>query len=165
MMSGKCEPGSCGLHCWCKIIARVLLALVFLYAGYHKLIDISGTAGYIASVGLPYAKMLAWVAGLVELIAGVLLVVGYFKRYAAYALIIFSIISTYFFHLKAAMAGDATQTIEVLKNLAIIGGLFLVSGCGECGSCGSCGNGTCGTCDAHTKEGEGKCEECKTNNK
>ncbi len=150
--------GKCGSHGWCKILIRALLAAVFIYAGYGKLTNIAGTAGYIASVGLPYATGLAWLSGLIEVIAGALLVAGFWKRYAAWALILFTIVATYFFHLKGVMAGDGMQIVQVLKNLAIIGGLSFFVGCHhKCGSCANCGGGTCSVCGASAKDGQTKC--------
>lgn len=159
-MIGKCESSSCGKcgGCWCKVAIRVLLAAVFIYAGYGKVTNIAGTAGYIAGVmgvSAGTATFFAWASGLVELVAGLFIVVGYFKRYAALALVLFTLVATYFFHLKGALAGGADagmQWVNVLKNLAIIGGLSMLGGChhGACGSgsCGgSCDGGSCGKCE------------------
>ena len=41
------------------LVARVLLALMFLDAGYGKIGGFAGAAGYIASKGLPMAQVLA----------------------------------------------------------------------------------------------------------
>ncbi|MFA6078025.1 MAG: DoxX family protein [Candidatus Paceibacterota bacterium] len=146
MMEGKCE-GMCGKgHCFCKVAIRVFIAALFIYAGYGKLTGIEGTAGYIASAGLPYPLFLAWAAGLLEVIAGVLLVIGSWgKRCAAWALIGFTVVATYFFHLKGWFAGDAGQMVSVLKNLAIVGGLLMLSGCPRCESsrCEACAGGKC----------------------
>ena len=49
------------------VVGRVLLALMFILAGFGKLTDIAGTAGYIASGGLPMASALAVLVGLLEL--------------------------------------------------------------------------------------------------
>ena len=159
MSSDKCA--SCGPRGWINILARVLIAAVFIYAGYGKVTNVAGTAAYIASVGLPYATVLAWSAGVLELVAGLLIVVGYFRRWAAWALIAFTLIATYFFHTKGAMAGDATQIIMTLKNLGLIGGLILVGGCSICGSCANCGREVCVDCGGPAKEGENKCENCR----
>jgi putative oxidoreductase len=145
---GKCE-GKCGGRCWCKVVIRVLIAAVFIYAGYNKLTGIEGTAAYIASAGLPSPVFLAWASGLIELVAGVLVIAGCWgRRYAAWALILFTVVATYFFHVKTG------QTVEVLKNLAIIGGLAMIAGCAKCGSCGGekCEGGDC--CKGQNKEGK-----------
>ncbi len=43
---------------------RLLLALMFILAGFDKLNDVPGTAAYIASAGLPFPTLLAMAAGL-----------------------------------------------------------------------------------------------------
>lgn len=162
---------NCGRwHKWSVILARVLIAAIFIYAGYGKVTNIAGTAGYIASVGLPAATFLAWASGLLELVGGILIVVGRWKKFAAWALAIFTLLATYFFHLKAAMGGDQMQIIMTLKNLAIVGGLMMIGGmvcCGwgsTSGTCGVCTGGTCGSCGGCSKEGESTCEDCKAKN-
>jgi len=145
MMGGKCEG-----KCFCGIIIRVLVAALFIYAGYGKLTGIEGTAGYIASAGLPYPIFLAWASGLLELIAGVLIVAGCWgKRCAAWALVLFTVVATYIFHFKGWLAGDATQMVAVLKNLAIVGGLMMIAGCPRCdsSSCEKCGGEKCESCN------------------
>ena len=151
--------GKCGSHCWWKVVIRVSIAAVFIYAGYGKLANIAGTAGAITAVmAWPYATFFAWVAGLIEFVGGILLATGYYKKWAAYALIVFTVIATYYFHLKGAIGGDAMQWVQVLKNLAIVGALAMFAGCGRCGSCGDCGDkGDCGNC----KDKNGSCGNCE----
>ena len=80
------------------LVARVLLALMFLLSGIGKLTGLDGTAGYIGSVGLPAPMLLALGAGLVEVVGAVLLIVGWQARWAALALAAFTLLATLFFH-------------------------------------------------------------------
>ena len=56
------------------LLGRLIFAAVFIMAVTFKLIDIDGTAAYIASAGFPLSKLLAWLAAIFELalIAGLL---------------------------------------------------------------------------------------------
>ena len=63
------------------IVARVLLALMFVLAGLSKFGDLSGTAGYIASKGLPMPTVLATATALLEFGAGLALMLGWRARY------------------------------------------------------------------------------------
>jgi putative oxidoreductase len=110
------------------LIARILIAVMFVGAGFEKLTDIAGTAGYIASVGLPAPKLLAVSAGLLETVGGVLLIVGWQARWAALALAGFTLIASFFFHNFWAQPADQQmmQQLMFMKNLAIIGGLLFV---------------------------------------
>jgi putative oxidoreductase len=110
------------------LLGRVLLALMFLDSGYGKIGGFAGTAGYIASRGLPAPEVLAGAALVVELVAAVLLVIGWKARWAAAALTVFTVVATAFFHNYWAMpeAQQMMQKLMFLKNLAVTGGLLLV---------------------------------------
>jgi putative oxidoreductase len=110
------------------VVARVLLALMFVLAGFGKLTDLQGTAGYIASGGLPAPMLLAAAAGVLELGAGVLLIVGWQARWAALALAAFTLVASVIFHNFWAVpqAQQMTQQLMFMKNLAVIGGLLFV---------------------------------------
>lgn len=65
-------------------VLRVFIGLIFLYHGIPKLLNISGTMSFFSSIGLP--GFLAVVVGIVEIVAGLALVVGFRTQLAAYAL-------------------------------------------------------------------------------
>jgi putative oxidoreductase len=110
------------------VVARILLALMFVLAGIGKLTGLEGTAGYIASKGLPAPMLLAAAAGALELGAGVLLIVGWQARWAALALATFTLVASFIFHNYWAMpeAQQMTQQLMFLKNIAVVGGLLFV---------------------------------------
>jgi putative oxidoreductase len=110
------------------LIARILLALMFVLSGISKLTGLEGTAGYIGSVGLPAPQLLAIGAGLLEVVAGVMLIVGWQARWAALALAGFTLLASLFFHNFWAMPADKAfmQQLMFMKNLAVIGGLLFV---------------------------------------
>jgi len=102
------------------IIGRLLIALIFIFSGAGKLMDIGGTETLMVAAGLPSG--LAIPAGLFELIAGLCLAAGFMVRLVAVLLAGFTALTILFFH---AQIGDPMQRIMLLKNLAIIGGLAL----------------------------------------
>lgn len=106
------------------LIARILLAAIFVLAGFSKLTSIGGTAGYIGSVGLPFPTLLAWGTAFFEIIAGIAIAVGFQTKLAAYALAAFSIVSAMIFHNNL---GDQTQFILFMKNFAMAGGFLALS--------------------------------------
>jgi putative oxidoreductase len=111
------------------VVGRVLLALMFILAGFSKLGNIAGTAGYIASGGLPMASTLAVLAGLLELVGGIAIAVGYQARWAALALGLFTLVATVLFHRFWAVPADQAfvQQLMFMKNLSVAGGLFVVA--------------------------------------
>jgi putative oxidoreductase len=110
------------------LIARVLLALMFLLAGLSKFGGLEGTAGYIASKGLPMAQLLAIATAALEVVAAVMLIVGWQARWAALALAAFTLLASVIFHNYWALPADQQmmQQLMFMKNLSIVGGLLAV---------------------------------------
>ncbi len=111
-----------------NLAARILLSAMFFMAGLSKIGAYAGTQGYMESQGVP-GFLLPLVIG-VEVIASVLLVVGWQTRYAAIALAVFTAAAALMFHLNFA---DQIESIMFMKNIAITGGLLLLAthGAGE----------------------------------
>jgi putative oxidoreductase len=114
------------------LAARVLLSLIFMLAGFSKLTGLEGTTAYIASKGLPMPTVLALASGLLELLAGLAVAVGFKARIAAAVLAAFTLVASVLFHNFWAMPADQVMVNQLMfmKNLAIVGGLLLVSAYG-----------------------------------
>lgn len=108
------------------LIGRVLLALLFLPAGFSKISGFEGTVGYIASVGMPMPEVAAVIALTVEIAGGLALIAGFGTRVAAFALAIFTLVASFYFHNFWAMPTDQQfiQQLMFFKNLAVTGGLL-----------------------------------------
>lgn len=115
-----------------SVLGRVLLALMFVLAGFGKLTNIQGTAGYIASGGLPAPMVLAVLVGLLELVGGLALVVGYRVRWVGLALALFALAASVLFHAYWSAPADQQMVAQLLfmKNMSVAGGMFLVSALG-----------------------------------
>ncbi len=100
------------------LVARILMAYIFIIAGWGKLSAYGATAGYMESMGVPAALLPVTI--LVEFGGGLALLFGFQARLAAFGLGIFSIITAFIFH----GADDQMQQINFMKNLAMSGGLF-----------------------------------------
>ena len=111
------------------LAARLLFVAMFLPAGLNKIAGFSGTAGYIASVGLPLASVGAVIAIVVEVAGGLALLAGFGTRIAAVVLALFTLVASVFFHAYwAAPEGQAmVQQLMFFKNLAIVGGLLALA--------------------------------------
>ncbi len=117
------------------LVARVLLALMFVTAGYSKIGGFDGTAAYIASKGLPLPSVLAALAIVVELGAGLALIAGFKARWAALLLAGFTLLASFIFHNYWALPADqqGMQMLMFMKNIAITGGLLMVVALGAGG--------------------------------
>ncbi|MDH1070712.1 DoxX family protein [Acinetobacter johnsonii] len=100
------------------LIARVLMAYIFLVAGWGKISAYSATVGYMESMGVPGALLPLTI--LVEFGGGLALLFGFQARFAAFGLGLFSIITAFIFH------DGAQDSINFMKNFAMAGGLFFL---------------------------------------
>jgi putative oxidoreductase len=110
------------LHSLAAPVGRILLALMFLFAGFSKISGYAGTQGYMESMGVPGALLPLVI--LLEVLGGLTLIFGWYTRITAFLLAGFTIIATLIFH---SNLGDQTQMLFFLKNLAITGGLLMVA--------------------------------------
>ena len=107
-------------------LARVMLALMFVMAGASKFANLEGTAGYIASGGLPMPAVLAVLTAALELLGGLALALGFQARFAALALAVFTVVASLLFHKFWAVPAEQVmmQKMSFFKNIAIAGGLY-----------------------------------------
>lgn len=104
------------------LLARLLLAQVFLVSGLEKLVTgYAATQRYMESMGIP-GFLLPLVIAL-EIGGSLALIAGFLTRWAALALAVFSLVAAATFH---SSFGDQTQTIMFMKDLAMAGGLLLL---------------------------------------
>jgi putative oxidoreductase len=119
------------------LIARILLSFMFIYAGFGKLADPSGTAGMIAGAGLPAATALAYLAGLFEFVAGIAVLVGFQTRIVGWALALFCVFTGAMFHSGTiAVPGwpdaalgwlNTLNGIMLMKNVTLAGAYILLA--------------------------------------
>jgi putative oxidoreductase len=130
---------------------RILFAVLFIYAGASKLFGLQATAESIAAkvaipeVVAPYTAqletltamstphMLAIAVGAFEIVAGLMIAVNFAVRFFAILLIFFVIAVTFYFHdfWNQVPPANAQMLMDALKNLSIIGALFMLAGYGR----------------------------------
>ncbi|HQZ45198.1 MAG TPA: DoxX family protein [Usitatibacteraceae bacterium] len=110
-------------------LGRILLGLLFVISGFGKITGFAGTAGYMASQGMPMAEALLVGAIAVELVGGLMLVAGFKARWAALAIAAFLVPTSLIFHNPIGPEGAAQMT-QFLKNLSIMGGMLVVAAFG-----------------------------------
>ena len=116
-----------------SLIGRALLALLFIPAGFSKIGGFAGTAGYIASKGVPLPELAAAAAIGVELGLGLLLLLGWQTRWAALGIALFTVVITFIFHNFWAVPAEQVmaQQQSFFKNIAVVGGLLTVAAWGD----------------------------------
>jgi putative oxidoreductase len=109
----------------CAAHWALLLATIFLMSGLNKVMNAEGTQQYMMAMGMTWATALFYLGAVaLELGGGLSVLLGYWTRVGAWALIGFMIPTTLIFH---SNFGDQNQMIHFLKNLAMTGGLLYVA--------------------------------------
>ena len=109
------------------LAARVLMSIIFIMSGFSKLGSVEGTAGYMASMGIPAPGLTVWLVIALELLGGIAILVGFFTRYTAWALAAFCVASGYLGHYYPE---DQMQMIGFMKNLGLAGGFLALASAG-----------------------------------
>ena len=104
-----------------QVVARVLLAQIFVLAGLNKIGGYADTQVYMDAMGVP--GILLPLVIILELGGGLALIVGWQTRWAAYALAAFTALAAVIFH---SDLGQQIQMILFMKNWAMVGGLLLL---------------------------------------
>lgn len=122
-----------GNDTWMPLIGRILLSLIFILSGFAKMTAFGGSVGYAATVfGEALATPAIIVAILVELLGGLMLLVGFKTRLVAWILAVYTLVAALAFHNFWAYSEDLQQNqmIHFMKNLAIVGGMLFVGAFG-----------------------------------
>ena len=107
-----------------QLLARILLSLIFLWSGLQKILHFSSTRHFMAQTGMPWTGLLLAGAIVVEIGGGLCLFLGFKAKWAALIIALYLIPATLIFH---GHFSDQGQFVQFLKNLAIIGGLLMVT--------------------------------------
>jgi putative oxidoreductase len=107
---------------------RALLGALFFISGINKILAFSYVAGWMASSGVPASNLLLAITIVIEVVGGLMLIVGYKARLAALVIALFLVPVTLVFHAfwSADAANFQNQLTQFLKNLSILGGMLIV---------------------------------------
>ena len=120
-MISQCKP--------LALVARILLAAIFISAGVSKVMGFDGATAYIASKGLPVPMIIAGLTIILEILGGLAIVIGYKARIASLLLGLFTLLAALIFHNFWTFPPEQVylQNIMFMKNLSMAGGLFLLT--------------------------------------
>lgn len=110
------------------LAARILISTIFIMAAINKSMDLLGSEQYMAAYGIPAAGILLVLSIIIEIFGGLSILLGFKAKWGAIALFIFLIPTTLIFHTEVT---DQIQSIMLLKNLAMMGGLLMVANYGS----------------------------------
>ncbi len=111
------------------LLARILLAILFVQGGYNKLMGgIPGTVTNMTNHGMPYPDILAWGAVALELGGGLMLMAGLFARWVALALAAYTLTLALIFHAYWAVPAAEARFDRIIffNHISIIGGMLAI---------------------------------------
>ena len=103
------------------LIGRIFISLIFLLSGINKIGNYEGTIEWMESIGIPGIFLIP--AIILEIIAPILIIVGYKVKISASLLSIFCIATAIIFHNDFS---NQMQFISFMKNIALAGGFLLI---------------------------------------
>jgi putative oxidoreductase len=111
------------------IVGRILFALIFINSGFAHFAQREAMTGYAQFKKVPAAKLAVPLTGLMILLGGVSIVLGFWMDLGALLLAIFLVFSAFMMHNFWTM-DDATQkmneTVAFFKNLSMAGAALII---------------------------------------
>ena len=108
-------------------VGRALFALIFITSVFGHFSR--GTIDQASAHGVPFATVLVPAAGMLALVGGVLVVLGYRARFGAFLVLLFLVPVTLVMHKFWGIADPQVaqlQRVMFMKNAAIAGGALLI---------------------------------------
>lgn len=112
---------------WAPVVARVVFGAMFLMGASYK---IPGTEGFLvesgmtAAAGIPFATVAVFLAFVLEVVAGIALVIGWQARRAGFVLAVFTLALAFIFYGNLA---DPMVMGQFVSHLGLVAGLLYVS--------------------------------------
>lgn len=110
------------------LLGRLFFALIFLMAGPNHFS--SQTIGYAASQGVPLASIAVPLSGVLAIVGGLSILLGYRARIGAWFIALFLVGVTPMMHRFWTVSDPMMhqmQMVMFMKNLAMLGGALLIS--------------------------------------
>lgn len=111
------------LYRYAALAGRILFALIFVVSGVDHFRHLDNMALMAADQGVPLARMAVAGTGVLFLAAGLLVLFGWQTRLGAVVLVLVLLPVTLIMHRPLT---DPTAAVQLLKNLALIGGGLLL---------------------------------------
>ena len=110
------------------LLGRILYSLIFLNSG---LFHFSGMAvGYASAQGVPLASILVPFSGVIAIVGGLLILLGYQAKWGAWLIVLFLIPVTFMMHAFWKETDPMQKQMQMgmfMKNISILGGAFLIT--------------------------------------
>jgi putative oxidoreductase len=112
-----------------RTAGRVLVGVLFLWAGIDKVLGWQGALQEVAAGGLPAPALMLALTVLLQVAGGAAIVAGRLLRPSCWALAGFTLLATVLYHgfWHATGAARHAELIPFMEHVCIVGGLLVVS--------------------------------------
>jgi len=109
------------------LIGRIIVGGYYIYNGLHHFLSFMMLSGYAKSKGVPLPEVSVAIAGILLLVAGITLLLGFYPEIGVVALVLFFIPVSLMMHNFWAVGPDerAIQMINFTKNMALLGSALM----------------------------------------
>ena len=104
-----------------EILGRIFLSAIFLINGVGKIFNYEGTIQYMENFDVPGYLIIPAIT--VEIFFPILLIIGYYTKFSALVLSLFTLVLAVIFHTDFS---NQMQLMSFLKNIAIAGGFLII---------------------------------------
>jgi putative oxidoreductase len=111
------------------LIARLFFSLLFIITGLNHLLNLERMAGYVRQKNLPVPKVVVAVSGAAIIFGGISVLLGLWVKTGALILMVFLVITAFFFHNfweKEDPREKVNEMNHFLKDIALAGASLLI---------------------------------------
>jgi uncharacterized membrane protein YphA (DoxX/SURF4 family) len=149
-MDSNCCHSKCFSHNFAALIGRVIIGVIFILAGFQKIVNWQPTVNAVENLGVSVPHIFVLVALTLELLGGVFLILGYKTRFGAFLLVLMIVPATLLFHsFWNASEADYKDAFDAfIRNMFYFAALLIISafGAGKYSiDAFSCKNSVCAT--------------------
>ena len=118
------------LYPWMHLVGRVLFAMIFVMSGIKHLTGFSGMKGYATFKGVPSPGPAVAVSGLMILVGGIFIALGWHRFIGAGLIVIFCPLAAVLVHAfwkESDPMARANEMAHFMKNIALAGGALFMA--------------------------------------
>jgi len=115
---------------WMHLIGRISFAMVFIGGGVNHFTKLNDTAMYAKGRGVPFATFATIVAGLMSVVGGTLVAMGWHRFIGAGLIAIFALLTAFMMHnfwRDTDPTAKQNEMAHFMKNLALAGGALFMA--------------------------------------
>ncbi len=112
------------------LIGRILYATIFVLFGLFHFINLQSMSQYAASQGVPAPTLMTVITGILLVVGGLSVLVGYKAKLGAWLLVVFLVPTAFLMHNFWAIADpmqSSNQMAHFMKNLSLAGAALLIA--------------------------------------